>query len=278
MLSTLNNGKHSDKSPKWIHRDGETFTRKTIEILDRMTVCLTIQKRATHKAIYLQKASLGSNLRCFRRSERMSLRQISPHFRHSFSRIQTPIRRILTQDTEMKITEPMQFFRDLVSTPIGSLMIAADLDGNLRVALFTENENVLRRQLQLHYGKSGFTLDQASNPHGLSAKVSCYFAGELSAIDAIPVATGGTPFQRKVWQELRNIPCGATTSYGELARRIGHPNAVRAVGAANGDNPIAVVVPCHRVIGANGSLTGYGGGIERKRWLLDHEKRPDRLF
>ena len=174
--------------------------------------------------------------------------------------------------------EPLELLIDLFPTPIGSMMIAADQQGSLRVALFTDDEAVVGRQLTLQYGKSGFCIERALNPHNLSASISHYFDGELSTIDHIPVATGGTPFQRKVWQELRNIPCGSTTSYGELARRIGHPTAVRAVGAANGDNPVAVVVPCHRVIGSNGSLTGYGGGIERKRWLLDHEKRPTRLF
>lgn len=174
--------------------------------------------------------------------------------------------------------EALELLIDLIPTPIGSIMIAADQQGNLRVALFTEDEAVVRRQLTLHYGKHGFNFERTRNPHNVSAAISRYFDGELSAIDKLPVATGGTPFQRAVWQELRNIPCGTTTSYGELARRIGHPTAVRAVGAANGDNPVAVVVPCHRVIGANGSLTGYGGGLERKRWLLDHEKRPTRLF
>ena len=98
-----------------------------------------------------------------------------------------------------------------------------------------------------------------------------YFAGELAAIDTLPVQTGGTAFQREVWRALREIPCGGTVSYAELAERIGRPTAVRAVGLANGSNPVGIVVPCHRVIGANGSLTGYGGGIERKRWLLEHE-------
>ena len=177
-----------------------------------------------------------------------------------------------------EMPEPLHLLVDLIPTPIGSLMIAADRQGNLRVALFTEDEAVVSRRLQLHYGTTGFALHLTRDPHGLSTAISQYFGGELDAIDALPIATGGTPFQRKVWQELRNIPCGATTSYGDLALRIGHPTAVRAVGAANGDNPIAVVVPCHRVIGANGSLTGYGGGLERKRWLLDHEKRPTRLF
>jgi methylated-DNA-[protein]-cysteine S-methyltransferase len=161
---------------------------------------------------------------------------------------------------------------DRLDTPIGTMMIAADDEGNLRAALFTEDEEVIRRQLSLLYGKKGFTLESAHNPHGLSEAIGRYFAGDLAVIDALPVETGGTPFQREVWQALRAIPCGTTTSYGRLAEHIGRPAAVRAVGLANGANPVAVVVPCHRVIGANGSLTGYGGGIERKRWLLDHER------
>ena len=173
--------------------------------------------------------------------------------------------------------EILHLLFDCIPTPIGPIMIAADRDGNLRVALFADDDVVIRRQLRLHYSDSGFTLEPAKNPSGLSAVLSSYFTGQLHAIDTIPVRTGGTPFQRQVWLALREIPCGTTASYGELARRIGHPAAVRAVGAANGANPVAVVVPCHRVIGANGSLTGYGGGIERKRWLLDHERNP-RLF
>ena len=98
-----------------------------------------------------------------------------------------------------------------------------------------------------------------------------YFAGQLTAIDALDVEFNGTPFQVKVWNALRTVPAGSTRSYGEIAKQIGLPAAVRAVGAANGANPVAVVVPCHRVIGSNGSLTGYGGGLDRKRWLLRHE-------
>lgn len=90
-------------------------------------------------------------------------------------------------------------------------------------------------------------------------------------IESLPVRTGGTPFQRKVWRALREITCGTTVSYAKIAERIGQPAAVRAVGLANGSNPVGIVVPCHRVIGSNGSLTGYGGGMERKRWLLTHE-------
>ena len=99
-----------------------------------------------------------------------------------------------------------------------------------------------------------------------------YFAGRLQVFD-LPLSAPGTPFQKRVWHELRRIPFGETISYGELARRIGQPGASRAVGRANGQNPVAVIVPCHRVIGSNGSLTGFGGGMERKRWLLEHEAR-----
>jgi methylated-DNA-[protein]-cysteine S-methyltransferase len=102
-----------------------------------------------------------------------------------------------------------------------------------------------------------------------------YFAGDLHALDTIAVdPLGGTPFQRRVWLALRSIPAGTTVSYQMLARRIRAPKAMRAVGAANGANPVPIVLPCHRVIGADGSLTGYGGGLPRKRWLLRHEAVP----
>jgi len=162
---------------------------------------------------------------------------------------------------------------DRIATPIGDMILVADKEGNLRLAYFSEQEEEVRRSLHRQYGERGFTLEPVRNPHGLSATVTRYFAGDVTAIDPIPVQPAGTAFQQEVWSALRQIPCGATTSYGNLAERIGRPAAVRAVGLANGANPIAVIVPCHRVIGANGSLTGYGGGIERKRWLLDHEKQ-----
>jgi len=175
------------------------------------------------------------------------------------------------------MVEVLNLFCDRIATPIGPILIAADREGNLRAALFADEDEVVRRQLRLHYAETGFTLEPARDPGGITSSISNYFKGKLGAIETIPVKTGGTPFQRRVWQALREIPCGTTTSYGLLAARIGHAAAVRAVGAANGANPIAVVIPCHRVIGASGSLTGYGGGIERKRWLLDHERAP-RLF
>jgi methylated-DNA-[protein]-cysteine S-methyltransferase len=178
---------------------------------------------------------------------------------------------------EMDMDQILRCSMNRVATPIGNLMIAADADGKLRVALFTEDVESIHRYLCLQVGSKRFTLEPAGEPNGLTKAISDYFAGDLRAIDALPVETGGTPFQQEVWRALREIPCGMTTSYGRLAEHIGRPAAVRAVGLANGANPVAVVVPCHRVIGANGSLTGYGGGIERKRWLLDHERSP-RLF
>ena len=105
-----------------------------------------------------------------------------------------------------------------------------------------------------------------------------YFGGELTSLDEVEVELHGTPFQQRVWNTLRSVAAGTTTSYAQLAGRVGAPAAVRAVGAANGANPVAVVLPCHRIIGSNGSLTGYGGGLERKRWLLDHEGVSRSLF
>ena len=103
-------------------------------------------------------------------------------------------------------------------------------------------------------------------------RLEAYFGGETTALDGLDVELNGTPFQRRVWEALRAVRAGQTASYGDVARSIGAPAAVRAVGAANGANPVAIVVPCHRIIGASGSLTGYGGGLERKRWLLQHER------
>ena len=115
------------------------------------------------------------------------------------------------------------------------------------------------------------TLTKATNPLGVSDRIRAYLTGDYLSLNDIPVNPGGAPFQQKVWSALRTIPCGAVLSYGELAAKIGQPTAYRAVGMANSRNPIAIVIPCHRVIGANASLTGYAGGLERKRWLLQHE-------
>jgi methylated-DNA-[protein]-cysteine S-methyltransferase len=175
------------------------------------------------------------------------------------------------------MSDVLQLFIDRMETPIGELLLAADGAGRLRALDWTDYEHRMLRLLRLHYGEDGYTLVPAHNPHGLRDKMERYFAGDTYAIDDIEVETAGTLFQRSVWKELRNIPCGSPISYRKLAERVERPSAVRAVGLANGSNPIGIVVPCHRVIGANGSLTGYGGGLARKRWLLDHEQRNSRL-
>jgi len=171
------------------------------------------------------------------------------------------------------MTEVLHLLMDRIDTPIGTMLVVADREGNLRATDWEGYEARMRHLLRLHYGRNGFQLEPARIHNGLTDAICSYFAGELEAIDSLPVKTMGTPFQRKVWLALRKIPCGATLSYAQLARRIGRPSAVRAVGHANGANPVGVVVPCHRVIGSDGSLSGYGGGIERKRWLLEHEKQ-----
>jgi methylated-DNA-[protein]-cysteine S-methyltransferase len=176
-----------------------------------------------------------------------------------------------TQLSEKSMPEILRLLKDQVETPIGEMVIVADGDGNLRAADWTDHADRMLNLLQRHCGKNGFKLESVRNPGGLTDAIRSYFAGELAAIDKLPTRTAGTSFQREVWSSLREIRCGTTVSYGELAKRIGRPSAVRAVGLANGANPIGVVVPCHRVIGSGGSLTGYGGGIERKRWLLNHE-------
>lgn len=169
------------------------------------------------------------------------------------------------------MNEVLHLLMNRLATPIGELLLVSDHDGNLRATDWTDHEFRIHRSLRLLYGENGFTLEPASTPNNLTHAIDNYFAGDLTAIDALPVQTAGTPFQREVWRALRKIEPGSTISYGKLAQQIARPTAVRAVGLANGSNPISVVVPCHRVIGSNGSLTGYGGGIERKRWLLEHE-------
>ncbi|QVL34967.1 methylated-DNA--[protein]-cysteine S-methyltransferase [Telmatocola sphagniphila] len=123
--------------------------------------------------------------------------------------------------------------------------------------------------IQRYHGKAEVVESKDSCPW--NEELRSYFNGDLTALDAIPIAWAGTDFQQKAWQHLRTIPVGKTESYGQMAKALGVPKASRAVGRANGSNPVGLVVPCHRVIGANGSLTGYGFGVDRKRWLLKHE-------
>jgi methylated-DNA-[protein]-cysteine S-methyltransferase len=171
-------------------------------------------------------------------------------------------------------SETLLFTLSRLATPIGAALVVTDAQGKLRVFEWQDHEDRMQSLLDRFYGVGRTHLEEGIG--GKAAKpvlerLKAYFAGDIAAIDAIPADSAGTDFQRKCWKMLRKIPAGETWSYNRLARRIGHPAAVRAVGAANGANPISVVVPCHRVIGANGSLTGYGGGLDRKRWLLRHE-------
>lgn len=162
----------------------------------------------------------------------------------------------------------MELWLDSVPSPIGTILLVSD-GNSLRALDFSNYRDRMLRLLRLHYG--AVKLSPASAPAGVKDLLLAYFSGELNAIADIPVVTGGTEFQKRVWRALREIPAGTTISYGALAVRIGKPQAARAVGLANAANPVGIVVPCHRVIGSNGSLTSYGGGIDRKRWLLTHE-------
>ena len=171
------------------------------------------------------------------------------------------------------MSEVLNLSIDRMETPIGELLLVTDDDGKLRAVDWMDYEVRMLRLLKIHYGESGYSLTPNTAPSDIRDKLKRYFAGDVGTIDDIEVETAGTAFQRSVWKELRNIPSGSPVSYRTLAEQIDRPKAVRAVGLANGSNPIGIVVPCHRVIGANGSLTGYGGGLERKRWLLDHEQR-----
>lgn len=154
-----------------------------------------------------------------------------------------------------------------IESPLGVLLLASDEQG-LREIQFVNGRHSVRR-------KPEWQEDAAALKEPIR-QLRAYFAGELEDFD-LPLAPQGTTFQQKVWADLCKIPYGETISYGELARRIGNPNASRAVGLANGSNPIPIVIPCHRVIGANGKLTGYGGGLPIKEKLLALEKRQLRL-
>ncbi len=163
------------------------------------------------------------------------------------------------------------FTVDRQSSPLGRMLIVSDADRRLRALDWEDHEERMERGLTRIYRRQPLQLVSGTAPAAIRRALEHYFAGKLQAIDAIPVQTGGTPFQSNVWRALRTVPAGTTLSYGRMAQQLKCPLAVRAVGFANGSNPISVVVPCHRLIGADGSLTGYGGGLERKRWLLEHE-------
>ena len=169
----------------------------------------------------------------------------------------------------MRNAQPETLTLDRVATPVGEVLLVTDGAGAVRALDFADYEARMNRLLVRHAPGASLTAGRAPGP--VRTALERYFGGDVHALDGLTVTTGGTDFQRSVWKALRAIPAGETRTYGQLAAAIGSPKAVRAVGLANGRNPVALIVPCHRVIGANGTLTGYAGGLERKRWLLQHE-------
>jgi methylated-DNA-[protein]-cysteine S-methyltransferase len=169
----------------------------------------------------------------------------------------------------------MRLWMDELDSPVGRLGLYVIPSSGAVCALEFEtgrkgNRTGMPPSLTARFG--AVELEPVQDPAGYASRLRAYFDGELTGLDSIPVDAHGTPFQQAVWKALRQLRAGETTSYGALALAIGRPGASRAVGLANGSNPVAIVVPCHRVIGADGTLTGYGGGLDRKRWLLDHER------
>lgn len=165
----------------------------------------------------------------------------------------------------------MKLTQSHFETPTGPMVLLLDDAERVRLFEWVDHRARMDRLLARHYPNTTFTIEEGAAPAAYQAAIQAYFSGDITALEALPVAFGGTNFQQTVWQALQTIPAGKTLSYGQLAAQIGNPKGMRAVGLANGANPIALIVPCHRVIGANGTLTGYGGGMDRKQWLLRHE-------
>lgn len=162
-----------------------------------------------------------------------------------------------------------KLYIDQIESDIGTIQVVVK-DDQLCAVDFAEYQERLHRSLTHRYG--AFVCEARVNPLGICDRIRAYLAGDLNSLADIPVAAIGTPFQQKVWSQLRQIPPGETLTYGQLASQIGQPKASRAVGRANACNPIMIVVPCHRVVGIKNQLTGFAGGLERKRWLLQHEQ------
>lgn len=169
------------------------------------------------------------------------------------------------------MTDPVRhLWRETLATPLGDMLVVTS-DHVVHLVDFADYEDRLRTLADRHLGTSAIANRAPESP--ASRALHAYFSGDVTAIDRLDVATSGTPFQEEVWAALRRIPAGHTCGYGEMAERLGRTNAARAVGRANGLNPVSIIVPCHRLVGASGSLTGYAGGMERKKWLIRHEAR-----
>lgn len=168
----------------------------------------------------------------------------------------------------------MPLFLSTPNSPLGKLLVVTDEQQRVCALDFTGYEERLHRLLNIHFGHSNLQTEQAALT--VHDRLASYFDGHFSALDTLEVYRYGKPFQREVWAALRRIPAGEIKSYGQLAHELGRPNAARAVGWANANNPIAIIVPCHRVVGQKGDLRGFAGGLQRKQWLLAHEKA--RLF
>ncbi|MBU2739290.1 methylated-DNA--[protein]-cysteine S-methyltransferase [Acidithiobacillus concretivorus] len=170
------------------------------------------------------------------------------------------------------MSEEFHWNIDQIPSPLGEMLLVTDPQGTLRALDYWEDsQHSILEYLRRLYGTDRITLTSGPLPTMIRHSLEAYWAGDLQALTVIPTKSAGTPFQQAAWAWLRTIPAGETRSYKEQARGMHHPLAIRAVGRANSKNPIGIVVPCHRVIGSNGTLTGYAGGIDRKRWLLQHE-------
>lgn len=166
----------------------------------------------------------------------------------------------------------MNMFLSRLDSPLGEMQLVTDAEQSVRALEFADHRIRLQRLLYEHYGKVDLT--ETTAPAQIVDALARYFKGELDALNSLCTATGGTEMQCNVWAALRDIPAGQTTSYGKMAKKLGFtdPRAAIEIGAANAANPIAIIVPCHRVIASNGDLKGYVWGVHRKRWLLEHER------
>jgi methylated-DNA-[protein]-cysteine S-methyltransferase len=154
---------------------------------------------------------------------------------------------------------------------MGEMFLLTDAADQVRAFYWADMESRILSWLNKQQGGQAFNLVKKAAPPAVADCLEAYFSGDMRALDKVPVRMHGTPFQRQVWTALRTIPVGTTTSYRGIGDAIANPKAVRAIGQANGANPVAVIVPCHRVIAADGGIGGYAGGLARKTWLLNHE-------